>query len=174
MKSPSPITATSKPHCRTVSSGKAAFHKGIAIESDNIDLLGAGTIDLETEALDLGIRSEARLGQGRAVSAATSNLVRVQGTLAEPRVGIDPVGAAETAARVGGAVATLGLSLLGEAAYRGIAGGGPPCQVALGKTDGEPTSGDAGAPKADEQGSEKGVEGVIEGIGDSLKGLFGD
>jgi uncharacterized protein involved in outer membrane biogenesis len=156
----------------SVKSGKATFDKGIGIETDRIDILGAGTIDLKTEALDLGIRSEAREGLGVSVAGAASKLVRVKGTLAEPSVGVDVLGAAGTAARIGGAVITGGLSLLGEFAFDKATSRTPPCKVALGASAGEAKSGQDAEPQT--KTKEKSGGGVLKGIGEGLKGLFGD
>jgi uncharacterized protein involved in outer membrane biogenesis len=156
-----------------VKSGKATFDKGIGIETDKINIVGAGTIDLKTEAVDLGIRSAAREGLEVSVAGAASKLVRVRGTLAEPSIGVDALGAAETAARVGGAVITGGLSLLGEFAFDKLKGQTPPCKLALGDAAGEAKTGDVGEPKS-KQEKQTGGAGVLEGIGKNLKSLFGD
>lgn len=153
----------------SVKSGEATFEQGIGIETEKVNILGAGTIDLKTEAVDLGIRSEARQGLGVSAAGIASKMVRVKGTLAEPKVGVDVLGAAETAARVGGAVMTGGLSLFGEAAFGALTSDEPPCKRALGKAAIGAKAGDAPEPK-----KKGGVEGAVEDVGKGLKSLFGD
>jgi uncharacterized protein involved in outer membrane biogenesis len=157
----------------SVTSGKATFDKGIGIETDKMNILGGGTIDLKTESVDLGIRSKARQGLGISAAGVASKLVRIRGTLAEPSVGVDALGTAGTAARVGGAVITGGLSLLGEAAFGLLKGNESPCRLALGQAAGEAKTGAAQGPKP-KQEEKTGVGGVLEGIGKGLKSLFGD
>lgn len=112
-----------------VRNGIATISNGIALETSKVRLLGGGTVNLRNETLELGFRPEAARGLG----VGAGNLARfakVEGTLANPRVGLDMAGAASTAAVAGAAIATGGLTLL--------AGGllidsvpDNPCQVAL-------------------------------------------
>jgi len=112
-----------------VRNGIATISNGIALETNKVRLLGGGTVNLRNETLELGFRPEAARGLG----VGAGNLARfakVEGTLANPRFGIDMAGAASTAAVAGAAIATGGLTLL--------AGGllidnvpDNPCQVAL-------------------------------------------
>jgi len=112
-----------------VRNGIATIPNGIALETNKVRLLGGGTVNLRNETLELAFRPEAASGLG----VGAGNLARyakVEGTLANPRIGIDMAGAASTAAVAGAAIATGGLTLL--------AGGllidnvpDNPCQVAL-------------------------------------------
>jgi uncharacterized protein involved in outer membrane biogenesis len=112
-----------------VRNGIATISNGIALETSKVRLLGGGTVNLRNETLELAFRPEAASGLG----VGAGNLARyakVEGTLANPRIGIDMAGAASTAAVAGAAIATGGLTLL--------AGGllidnvpDNPCQVAL-------------------------------------------
>jgi len=112
-----------------VRNGIATISNGIALETNKVRLLGGGTVNLRNETLELAFRPEAASGLG----VGAGNLARyakVEGTLANPRIGIDMAGAASTAAVAGAAIATGGLTLL--------AGGllidnvpDNPCQVAL-------------------------------------------
>lgn len=117
----------------TIKDGDAIADKTIVMETDKVLLKGGGYIDLKTEKLDLGAKLAAR--QGIRIGAGTlSSLMRVQGTLAEPRLGTDLEGLVETGARVGIAVATVGLSLLAESAYGYASEDQHPCQTALTRT----------------------------------------
>lgn len=113
-----------------IKQGDAIADQTLVMETDKVLLIGGGLVDLKTENLDLGARLAAR--KGIRIGAGTlSSLMRVQGTLAEPRVGTDLEGLVTTGARVGIAVATAGLSLLAESVYREVNKDDQPCQTAL-------------------------------------------
>jgi hypothetical protein len=57
--------------------------------------------------------------------------MKVQGTLADPQLGTDLTGVVTTGARVGIAIATVGLSLVAENVYGRITEDDDPCQTAL-------------------------------------------
>ncbi|MDA8230572.1 MAG: AsmA family protein [Magnetospirillum sp.] len=116
-----------------VHDGVATADKGIAVETDRVNVVGAGTVDLRNEALDLGISPVARDGGSLGFGGAIAGVTRIRGTLADPRIGFDGMGAARTAAAFGAAVTTGGLPPLGEAIYDGTPSTAHPCQVALGK-----------------------------------------
>lgn len=117
----------------SIKSGMATAAKGIAVETAKADVVGAGTIDLRTEQLDLGFSPRARQGLGISLGGQVAGLTRLRGTLADPVIGIDELGTARTAASVGAAVATGGLSLLGEFLFDKATADSSPCQTALGK-----------------------------------------
>jgi hypothetical protein len=149
--------------------GRVTFDNSIGIETDKMDVLATGTVDLRSEAIDLGARAVPREGLGISVAAVASSFVRIGGTLAEPSVGIDPLGSAEGVAKlgatVGAAIATGGLSLLAGAL---LGTDGPACQVALGPEAKAGKPGEAAAPK------QKQGRGPLESIGKEIKGLFGN
>lgn len=113
-----------------VKKGVAVADRTLVMETEKVLLIGGGVIDLSTEDLDLGAKLAAR--KGIRIGAGTlSSLMRVQGTLAKPRIGTDLKGLAETGARVGIAVATAGLSLIAESVYGHVNQDEDPCQTAL-------------------------------------------
>lgn len=114
-----------------VRDGVATSQRTIAYETSKVNMVAAGHINLRTEALDLAVRPTVKEGLGIGVGRL-AELVRVTGTLAEPTIGIDTVGSARAALSVGGAIATGGLSLLGEALLSKAAGDQHPCRTALG------------------------------------------
>jgi uncharacterized protein involved in outer membrane biogenesis len=116
-----------------VRDGVATSQRTIAAETAKVNMALAGTINLRTEGLDLAIRPTVREGLGIGTTSL-AELVRVTGTLAEPAIGIDTVGSARAALSVGGAVATGGLSLLGEALFSKATADRHPCQTALAGT----------------------------------------
>lgn len=108
--------------------GKAITRKGIAIETAKVNVVGSGSVDLRSEALDMGITPRGRQGFNVGSLAA---LTRIGGTLSEPRLTVDAMGTARTAASVGAAVATGGLSLLGELLFDTATTDRNPCRTAL-------------------------------------------
>jgi hypothetical protein len=113
-----------------IKEGDAIADQTIVLETEKVLVQGGGLIDLKTEGLDLGARLAAR--KGIRIGAGTlSSLIKVQGTLAEPQLGTDLEGVVKTGARVGIAVATVGLSLVAESVYGHITEDDQPCLTAL-------------------------------------------
>jgi uncharacterized protein involved in outer membrane biogenesis len=121
-------------HCGVIrfaiAGGDAIADQTLVLETDKVLLKGGGLIDLKTEDLDLGANLAARKGI-RLGAGTLSSLVRVQGTLAQPQLGTDLTGVVKTGAKVGIAVATVGLSLLAESVYGHVSEDEHPCQTAL-------------------------------------------
>ncbi|MBF0354698.1 MAG: AsmA family protein [Alphaproteobacteria bacterium] len=157
--------------------GMAHAPKGIALETNKLDVVGDGTANLKTEGLDFGIKPTVKEGLGVGVGNLAS-MVRLSGTMGSPSVGVDTAEAAKTALKTGAAVATGGLSVLGGALLdkTGLTSGavsGPPCQVALGKgtpAKAEPAAKPAAGAAAPAQ---KPADAAKSAVGGALKGLFG-
>ena len=108
---------------------QATTDKGIAAQTGKMNLIGSGVINLKTEELEIQIHPKAREGLG--IGAGTlAQLVRVGGTLAEPKPEPDPVGVLKTGASIGAAVFTSGLSLLAEGLFRHVTADKSPCVTA--------------------------------------------
>jgi len=97
-----------------VRNGVVTVDRTVAIETDNVGIAMAGTVNLGSETIELSIRPQAKKGFG---VGGLANLVKVQGTLVDPSVGVDVAGAAGTAAQIGIGVITGGLSLLAKGLY---------------------------------------------------------
>ena len=119
-----------------VRDGIATSRKGIGMRTDKVDVQGSGTVDLRTESLDLGIRPRARQGVGLSLSSPLAGMTRLRGTFSNPSIGIDEGGTLRTAATVGAAAATGGLSLLGELLIDKVTKDEDPCRTALEQTQG--------------------------------------
>ena len=115
------------------SQGVARIDRSLAMETDKAGVSASGTVDFRSETLDLSFSP--RLRQGIKVEALqVAQLVRLQGSFRDPRVRLDAVASATSVARIGAAIGTGGLSILGEALLQqSPQGGGGPCEVALGK-----------------------------------------
>lgn len=148
-----------------VRDGLAASAKGVAVETTKVNVVGAGTIDLRSEAVDMGITQRARDGIGLSLSSQVAGMTRIRGTLGNPVMGVDELGTARAAASVGAAMATGGLSLLGELLVDKITADSSPCQTALGKSTVKPAPKPAAKKPAAKKNEKKG--------GGPLEGLFG-
>lgn len=146
-----------------IKEGIATADKGIALQTDKVNVLGSGVIDLRTEALDIRVRPRAREGVGIGLGTL-SDSVYIRGTLANPTPAADAAGIARTAATVGGAVATGGLSLIARGLFDRAVASDTPCAVALGHAEAQTTR---EKPAADEKDSS-----VLEKATDEVRGMF--
>jgi len=157
-----------------IKDGIATADKGIGILTSRMKIIGSGNVNLKTEELDIGITPKAREGSGISLSKL-AGLVRVGGTLANPTPKADAKAALSAGLSAGAAIATGGLSLLGEGAMAGASSDdGNPCDIALGIAPKKKPV--AKKPVEEKSTVEKTTDTVKEAtgaIGDKLKGLFG-
>ncbi len=161
------IDATTQLHCAVVrlplKDGIATVDRSIAAETSKLGATASGTIDFRTETLDLSVKPQVREGIPIAVPQVAS-LVHFSGPFRSPSVGIDAVATASTVARLGAAVYTGGLSIIGESLFAKATGDpGAPCQIALGRSPGATAAKPAPSPAASATGD----------VGKALGHLFG-
>jgi uncharacterized protein involved in outer membrane biogenesis len=117
-----------------LANGVARIDRSIGIETRKVGVAASGTIDFRNDTLDLALKPRVKAGVEVKLLQVAS-LVRVKGSFAAPTVGIDAKASAQTVARVGAAVATAGISVLGETLFNGVARGGEgECGLARGHT----------------------------------------
>ncbi len=153
-----------------IKNGIATTDKGIAISTNQMNIIGSGTVNLKTEGLDIGIKPEAKEGVGINAGKLAS-VVRVGGTLAQPKPTADMVGAVSTGLSVGTAVATGGLSLLAEGLFDRATADADPCTTALGQKPAATQT----AKEPEKSTSTKAIDSVKDAGGalsDTLKGFF--
>ncbi len=113
-----------------IKNGIAVSDRGIALETKKFNVVIDGSVNLKNEKLDVSIHPSSagkiKIGVGSLV-----DMVRVRGTIAEPKLKVDAVGVAKTAATIGAAVASGGISLLGQTMFSSIAKDSNPCETAL-------------------------------------------
>jgi len=113
-----------------IKNGIATTRQGIAISTSNLNIIGSGAINLESEQLDIGIKPQVKegvsLGLGQLVS-----LVRLSGTLSKPTTTADPTAVVSTGWWAGQAIATGGLSLLAKGLFGRMTADIDPCATAL-------------------------------------------
>ena len=134
------VDASTQLQCAVVrlplKNGVASIDRSIAAETSKLGATASGTLDFRTETLDLSIKPQVRQGIPIAVPQV-AELVRFHGPFTAPAVGIDATATAATVARLGAAVYTGGLSIIGESLLAQAAGDpGAPCQIALGRGTG--------------------------------------
>jgi hypothetical protein len=83
----------------------------LIVHTEQLTILSNGTVDLNTEILDLSFNSKPRTGIGLSPGMVINPLIKVGGRLTAPAVEIDPAG---TLTSGGLAVATVGLSLVAK------------------------------------------------------------
>jgi hypothetical protein len=98
-----------------IDKGKMQTAPFIVIKTDKLNVFAAGTIDLSSEHIKLGIEVNPRKGVGISVGDLVTPFVMVSGTLAEPRAGFDTTG---SIIEGGAAYATLGLSIIAKSIYK--------------------------------------------------------
>ena len=91
--------------------GVATSKNGLAMKTDKVTLLGAGEIDLRDESLKILLSPKARKGLGINPSSL-AKIVRLSGTLAQPKIEGDSSRLLETGASVAATVYSGGLWLL--------------------------------------------------------------
>ncbi len=152
-----------------IKDGIATADKGIAVASNKMNVIGSGTIDLKTEKLDIGITPQAREGAGISVGQL-AELVRLQGTLANPKAGVDTMAALKAGA--GAALATGGLSILAQGLLDKSTADEDPCATALGK---KPTVTKGASKEPEKSTTTKAVDAVKDAgsaVSDTIKGWF--
>jgi uncharacterized protein involved in outer membrane biogenesis len=145
--------------------GIARIDRSIALETKKFGASISGTMNFQDETVDLSIKPQVRQGIPIDVPQVAS-LVRFQGPFRSPSVHVDAVGSATAAAKIGAAIYSGGLSIVGESLLSAATRAGPgPCRVALGQSGAAPT---ASAQPARSSGS------TAPGpVGKTLKRIFG-
>lgn len=155
-----------------IEDGIAKSDENIALLTNRMSVVGSGIINLKTEELNIAIKPRAREGIG--ISPGNlAELVKVGGTLAEPKAVPDTEAALKTAASVGAAVATGGVSLLAQGLLSKSGANSDPCAVALGQKPAESTT--TTEAKEEKSTTEKAVDTIKDtgkSITEGIKGLF--
>ncbi|OZA74454.1 hypothetical protein, partial [Polynucleobacter sp. 39-46-10] len=100
----------------------------VGLETDRLDAVLAGSINLKTEAVNLMIDPREKSGLTSGFDLA--GLVKMGGTLANPKAGINQAGVVNSAVSIGLGFLTGGVSILAENA-RSMTSKSHPCRDAL-------------------------------------------
>lgn len=115
--------------------GVSKYDKEVAIQTDKMNVISSGTIDLKNELISIGIKPEPRgdaadLGIN---AGSLTSMVRLSGPLSKPGIGLDAMGTAKAAMGVASAIATGGVSLLVSGLADKVLADSDPCATALGQ-----------------------------------------
>ncbi len=108
----------------TFDDGVLEAKPGLVTRTDKLNLFARGEIDLASERLDIGFRTEARRGVGISIGKILNPFVRVGGTLGQPELRLDAAGAVISGTA---AWATGGLSIALRTLWDRIQGTQNPC-----------------------------------------------
>ncbi len=111
-----------------VKNGTVTIANSIGIETDRLNITLAGSVNLNTELINVAIYPTEKSGLTLGVDLA--NLVRLQGTLTNPQVGINKEGVVNQALSIGLGFLTGGASILAQNA-EGIVNKAHPCREAM-------------------------------------------
>ena len=100
----------------------------VGIQTDKLNVSLSGSINLGTEAVNLNIYPQEKSGLTTGLNLA--NLVKLQGTLTKPSVGINKAGVIDSAVSIGLGFLTGGTSLLAQNAVS-VATKTQPCNHAM-------------------------------------------
>ncbi len=105
--------------------GEAVFPQGIAIDSKDFTLISDGKINLSNHKINFSMRPSSRKLKDTNLSQAISSLIKVSGTVENPKIALDDAGAVKA---VVGFIAT-GPAMLGSQVL--LNGDDAPCHTAL-------------------------------------------
>ena len=111
-----------------VNQGQVNIANTIGLETDRLNVVVAGSINLKTERVDLTIDPQEKSGLTTGLDLA--GLVRMGGTLTQPKVVLNQAGVVTSAVSIGLGILTGGATILAENA-KSIATKGRPCRAAL-------------------------------------------
>ena len=111
-----------------INNGQINIAKSVGIETDRLDVALAGSIDLKTEAINLTIDPKEK--SGLTTGLDLSGMVKMGGTLTNPKAGINQAGVVNSAVSIGLGFLTGGASILAENA-RSMTSKSHPCRDAL-------------------------------------------
>jgi uncharacterized protein involved in outer membrane biogenesis len=111
-----------------ISNGQINIVNTVGAETDRLDVVLAGSINLKTEAVNLTI--DPREKSGLTTGLDLAGLVKMGGTLTNPKAGINQAGVVNSAVAIGLGILTGGATILAENA-RSMTSKGHPCRDAL-------------------------------------------
>jgi uncharacterized protein involved in outer membrane biogenesis len=119
-----------------IESGQVAVFP-VIFHTEQLTILSEGTVDLDTEHVDLSFNTKVRKGLGLSAGMIINPLIKVGGRLNSPAIELDPKGTVITG---GLAVATAGISLLAKSMNDRFLSSEDPCGDALKEIEKRETS----------------------------------
>jgi hypothetical protein len=118
-----------------VAGGIAISQRGLALQTDNLNVLGGGAIKLETGEIALRFKTVKRSGVGLSLLGVADRFVVVRGTLKSPRATVDR---GDLLVEGAAAWATGGLSLVADQVIQRLTAFGSPCETVLRRDGSDP------------------------------------
>ncbi|MDG5467129.1 AsmA family protein [Deltaproteobacteria bacterium IMCC39524] len=103
-----------------IEDGIATIDKGLAYESESLKILGNGTIDLNSEKINILLSSK----------STVASFLQVKGSLGKPEVKVNPVTALQKGTSLWAAIMTGGISMAAEIVFDYVTSDGSPCEIA--------------------------------------------
>ena len=103
-----------------IEDGIATIDKGLAYESESLKILGNGTIDLNSEKINILLSSK----------STVARFLQVKGSLGKPEVKVNPVTALQKGTSLWAAITTGGISMAAEIVFDYVTSDGSPCEIA--------------------------------------------
>jgi uncharacterized protein involved in outer membrane biogenesis len=111
-----------------ISSGMVNIKNSVGVVTDRLDILLSGSINLNSEALDININPSEKSGLTTGVDLG--GLVKIEGTLQNPQAGVNKAGVVTSAVSIGLGFLTGGISIAAENA-KSLTTKSQPCKTAL-------------------------------------------
>ena len=111
-----------------VSNGLINIRDSIGVETDKLDIALSGTLNLNTEVINLKIDPRQRSGIITGINLGS--LVQLEGTLQNPKTGINKEGVVNSAVSIGLGILTGGISIAAENA-KSMGTKSQPCKTAM-------------------------------------------
>ncbi|MBI4831504.1 MAG: AsmA-like C-terminal region-containing protein [Candidatus Lindowbacteria bacterium] len=142
----------------------------LVLNTSKMSVIGAGRVNLKTEGLDLSLKPSPKQGSATSVGGVSLNLgelvkpFKLSGTLANPKLAIDPTQTAVTIGKAAGGMALLGP--IGAGAAMAGSGEGVSCAAAADAAK----TGVKVKPASESSKVGKTAEDVANGAGEAVKG----
>jgi AsmA protein len=114
--------------------GMVETSPGLVMQTDKMNIISKGKLDLKTEKINFNFNTAARKGIGISAGEFVNPYIRVGGSLARPRLAFDAPSAVVT---TGAAVMTMGISILATAAAKRVFRKKDPCGAVLAQAEKE-------------------------------------
>ncbi len=115
-----------------IADGKANTRDGLALKTNRVTLLGGGEITFPDESLKIVMAPKPRKGFGISASSI-AKMVRIGGTLTNPKVEADAKGFLKSGAAIGAAIASGGLTLVAQGLFDRFQANSEVCALARGE-----------------------------------------
>ena len=111
-----------------ITQGQVNIANSVGVQTDRLNVVLAGTVNLATEAVNLNIYPNEK--SGLTTGLDLGNLVKLQGTLLQPKTGINQAGVVNSALSIGLGFLTGGATIVAENA-KSLTSKEQPCRDAL-------------------------------------------